>query len=142
MTDSDGNHTDGNFTITVVNQNDNAPVSPYLIQNASSTFTLMENLTTVVDLNVTDADNALVPGFNPISYAITGGPDSARFSVSNNGRVSILPAPDFENPSDADENNVYELTVQATDGEFNATKNLLRSPRFERSAIACARTRG
>ena len=125
VTDSDGNYTDGNFTITVVNQNDNAPVSPYLIQNASSTFTLMENLTTVVDLNVTDADNALVPGFNPISYAITGGPDSARFSVSNNGRVSILPAPDFENPSSADLDNIFRADLTVSDGGYSSVYPLV-----------------
>jgi hypothetical protein len=118
VTDSDGNFTDGNFTIKVVNVNDNPPLSPFLLNNASSTFSLIENNSTIVDLNASDRDNSKNPSFNQISYSITGGPDSSRFSVNALGRLSLLPAPDFENPSSADFDNIYQVHLTLTDGTY------------------------
>ena len=46
------------------------------------------------------------------------------FIRDSSGTLVFIAPPDFENPTDAGANNVYELTVQVTDGEFNATKNL------------------
>ena len=38
---------------------------------------------------------------------------------------SSKPAPDFEKPADADKNNVYEVTITATDGNANmATRDV------------------
>ena len=54
VTDLDGNYTDANFTINVVNLNDNPPLSPHLLANASSTFNLQENSNFIVDLNASD----------------------------------------------------------------------------------------
>ena len=51
------------------------------------------------------------------------GPDSAKFSLNlATGALSFAAAPDYENAEDNDTNNVYEVTVQASDGEFNATQ--------------------
>lgn len=118
VTDPDGNYTEGNFTITVINLNDNQPLSPHLVSNASSSFSLVENTTTIVDLNVTDADNGVVYNFNVVSYSITGGPDRTRFSISNSGRLSLLPAPDFENPNSADLDNIYQADLTLSDGGY------------------------
>ena len=62
VTDLDGNYTDGNFTINVINLNDNPPLSPYLFANASSTFTLQENSNIIIDLNASDLTTCLIPG--------------------------------------------------------------------------------
>ena len=35
---------------------------------------------------------------------------------SSNGILTFINIPDFENPLDNDENNIYELTVVVTDG--------------------------
>jgi hypothetical protein len=113
VTDSDGNYTDGSLTINVVNVNDNPPLSPHLRINASSTFTLVENNTTIVDLNASDADYLA-----PITYSITGGPDSTRFSVTSLGKLSLFPAPDFESPSSADLDNIYQAELTLSDGGY------------------------
>ena len=45
------------------------------------------------------------------------GDDRGDFSISESGQLTFTIAPDFENPADADLDNVYELTVVATDDE-------------------------
>ena len=51
-----------------------------------------------------------------VTYSIDGGADAAKFNINaTTGVVSFKTAPDFENPGDADHNNIYEVTVKATD---------------------------
>ena len=59
-----------------------------------------------------DADDG-----DAVTYAITGGADQSVFSMldATSGQV-LAPVQDHENPSDADSNNVYLLTVTATGG--------------------------
>ena len=35
----------------------------------------------------------------------------------------LLTAPDFENPSDADSNNIYKITANVSDGSLNTSAN-------------------
>ena len=44
------------------------------------------------------------------------GPDAAMFSLGSGGALSFRTAPDYENPTDANRDNVYEVTVRASDG--------------------------
>ena len=44
------------------------------------------------------------------------GTDSAYFAITNGGVLSFDPAPDYEDAKDSDSNNVYHVTVQASDG--------------------------
>ena len=44
------------------------------------------------------------------------GTDSAYFAISNSGVLSFDPTPDYEDAKDSDRNNVYHVTVQASDG--------------------------
>ena len=51
--------------------------------------------------------------------------DVNAFSVNiSSGELSFISPPDYENPNDSNLDNVYQLIVQATDGENNATMNL------------------
>jgi hypothetical protein len=78
-----------------------------------------ENTTFVMEVNGTDPDG------DALLYRIAYGDDWNRFALNaTSGVLVFVVPPDFENPSDDDANNVYELTVQVTDGEFSATKNL------------------
>ncbi len=53
-----------------------------------------------------------------VTYAITGGADAAQFTIDpQTGALSFKAAPDYENPTDADHNNTYILTVTATTDE-------------------------
>jgi VCBS repeat-containing protein len=68
-------------------------------------------------LTVTKAVAVDPEGKTPISYGIAGGADAALFLIeSGTGILSFLSAPDFENPSDANQDNFYELMLSATEG--------------------------
>ena len=64
------------------------------------------------------------PDGDPIAFSISGGADSARFSLTGAGALSFVAAPDFEAPTDANADNVYEVTLQASDGALTAILNL------------------
>ncbi|MEM7675981.1 MAG: hypothetical protein AAF449_08260 [Myxococcota bacterium] len=58
-----------------------------------------------------DADGDIV------TYALVGGSDQAAFSLeATTGRLAFLAPADFENPGDADGDNVYTIIVAADDG--------------------------
>jgi hypothetical protein len=70
-----------------------------------------ENQTFVADVDASDPDP------DTLSYAIGGGADAARFSVdSATGVLSFLSPPNFEAPTDAGANNVYDVIVSVSDG--------------------------
>ena len=57
------------------------------------------------------------PDGNAIVYAIAGGADAAKFSINpNTGALAFLTAPNFEAPTDAGGDNVYNVIVSASDG--------------------------
>jgi Ca2+-binding RTX toxin-like protein len=57
-------------------------------------------------------------------YSLSGA-DAGRFAIdANTGAVRFLSAPDFEKPSDADGNNVYDVVMHASDGSLVTTKSL------------------
>ena len=56
---------------------------------------------------------------DPEGTAITwslSGVDSGPFSISSAGALTFNTPPDYEDPADADTNNIYLLTVEASDG--------------------------
>ena len=62
-----------------------------------------------------------------MSYSISGGTDSAKFSInSSSGVVGFKTSPDFETPTDAGGDNVYDLIVSATEvgNTFIATRSV------------------
>jgi VCBS repeat-containing protein len=95
------------FTITVNDIN----VAPVII--SPNTANIAENTTAVLTVTATDAD---LPA-QTLSFSITGGVDSGRFSINGaTGALTFSAAPDYESPSDSDTNNVYVLQVTASDG--------------------------
>jgi RHS repeat-associated protein len=102
-------------TCGVQSSSSSANVAP-VISNANSaptqSLTLNENMTSVVDLDATDAD---VP--SNLVFSIIVGTDAALFSIdASTGVLSFKIAPDFEAPADADHNNSYTVRVQVSDG--------------------------
>jgi hypothetical protein len=61
-----------------------------------------------------------------ITYSISGGADQAKFNInSSTGKLTFKAAPDYESPGDANRDNVYEVTVKATDaGGASSTKDV------------------
>lgn len=84
------------------------------IEGPSETASLQvaENNSAVKVMGAVDADQPA----QSFSYSLAGGADESLFSLdSGTGALAFLSAPDFENPVDADTNNVYEVIVQVTD---------------------------
>ena len=71
-----------------------------------------ENATAVTTVDASDEDVA-----NVLIYSIIGGADAAKFSINAlTGVLSFKSAPNFENRTDVGGNNVYDVTVQVSDG--------------------------
>jgi Ca2+-binding RTX toxin-like protein len=101
------------IAITVTNVNDNAPV---VTSAAAATFA--ENRAgTAYHATATDADN-----LGTLTYGISGA-DAALFNVdAATGNVSFKTSPNFETPTDAGANNVYDIVVTVSDGTLQSTK--------------------
>ncbi|HUC82252.1 MAG TPA: Calx-beta domain-containing protein [Flavisolibacter sp.] len=79
---------------------------------AMAAKTVVENTTAVTDVNATDPN----PG-TTIVYSISGGADAALFSMdASTGMLAFIAATVFSNPADADGDNVYHVTIKASDG--------------------------
>lgn len=84
-----------------------------------SAFSVQENLAAVGNVTATDPEN------QALIYSITGGVDAARFTINaQTGALSFVAAPNFETPIDNGANNVYNITVGASDGSIKTTQSL------------------
>jgi hypothetical protein len=90
--------------------------NPPSITNTNMSVSVIENQTTAFTVDATD------PNGDTLSYSLSGD-DASLLSISNQGVVTFNTAPDFENPSDSDTNNVYKITVTVSDGSLNANAN-------------------
>ena len=110
-TDQAENTSDQELTITIEDIDDTPPS----IEGPSgksgdltSTISILENNTVVYTFNANEK----------VTWSLNGGADSSKFIIdSNSGELNFIPVstPDYENPSDSDENNSYIVTVRATD---------------------------
>ena len=75
-----------------------------------------------VDENVTAVATIFSVSDRPVTWSIPGGADVAKFSINGWGGLTFNTPPNFEAPTDADGNNVYEVQVRATDGLTSDTK--------------------
>ena len=108
-TDSDGNNDNEAWSVT--------------IQDAVETaaFTIDAIADTTVD------ENAIYTGVTPtitgspigsVTYTL-GGADAGLFTINSSTGVVNMVARDFESPADAGSNNVYDLSITATDSDGN-----------------------
>ena len=56
------------------------------------------------------------PDGNILSYSIGGGADGGVFRITAAGDLSFVTPPSFEMPADADRDNVYQVTINVSDG--------------------------
>ena len=117
---SDGTLTDTQtISVTVTNQNE----APSITSNgggATASVSISENSTAVTTLAATDSDDG-----QTLLYSISGGADLARFTIdSSTGALSFINAPNFEAPTDANTDNVYEVIVQASDGTLTDVQTI------------------
>jgi hypothetical protein len=100
--------------VSVLNVDEFAPVITSNGGGATAAISMPENRTAVTTTTATDADG------DPVSYLISGGADASAFTIDpSTGALAFTTPPDFENPSDATHDNVYEVTVAASDGSLN-----------------------
>ncbi|MEQ9407094.1 MAG: cadherin domain-containing protein [Fuerstiella sp.] len=109
---SDGSFSTAAFSISVLPANDHAPVF-----TSSASISVPEMTPNIVTLTATDAD---LPG-QSISFTIVGGDDAALFNINGADRLQLTAPRNFEVPTDADLDNVYEVDVQADDGAGGTT---------------------
>jgi LPXTG-site transpeptidase (sortase) family protein len=80
---------------------------------ASAALNIPENSTAVTTVTATDPD---VPP-QSLTFSTSGGTDSALFTIgAASGILAFIVPPDFESPADVGLNNVYDVTVQVSDG--------------------------
>ena len=91
-------------TITVTDENDPPQIT------GDTTFSYPENGTDAVHTYT-----ATDPESGSITWSLTGD-DAGDFSISNTGELTFRASPDHEAPADTGANNIYEVTVQASDG--------------------------
>ena len=117
---NDGANDDANgattLTITVADLNDQAPV--YQAADADDAISVAEGFGTgTLDAGtITDTDTVGTLG------CTLGGADAADFTCSisgNNANLAFAVNPDYENPADADGNNIYVVTVLVDDDNAN-----------------------
>ena len=88
---------------------------------SSSFFYINENTQDTYTATAFDADVG-----DELTFAIIGGEDADLFEINTEtGSVSFKFSPDYEVPTDRDENNVYEIDLSVTDGTYTTTKALL-----------------
>ena len=117
ITASDGvNSASLALTVAVQDINDNTP--SFAASNA--TISVGENnASSVYTAAATDADSGDI-----LSYSISG-TDSALFAIDpSSGALAFQQAPDFEAPSDSNQDNTYELNITASDGSNQGSQAL------------------
>ena len=105
VTASDGANTAERTVAIMVTDENEAPIF-----TSDAAVSVAENQTAAYAAVATDADG------NDLSYNLSG-TDAALFMIDGaTGEVRFIEAPDFENPGDADGDNIYDIVVTASDG--------------------------
>ena len=101
------------IAVTVINA---APVLP---GGATRAITAITGYVTVATLAAVDGVGAT------LTYTITGGADQALFSIgSSSGVLTFDSAPDIDVPLDVGADNIYDVSVQVSDGTLTDTQDL------------------
>jgi hypothetical protein len=93
------------------------PVDDLPVFTSPASVSVTENAPATTVIYQAAASNS---GGKPIAYALAGGVDQARFSLSPTGELRFVASPDFELATDADQNNVYDVEIVATAGAKEA----------------------
>ena len=112
----DGSAATSNTVNTTVNANATAPTITGGGGGANATVSIPENTTVVTTVTAS--------GTAPITYSIVGGADAAKFTINpNTGALSFVTAPDYEAPTDNGSDNIYDVTVRASNSAGTDERN-------------------
>ena len=85
------------------------------IRDRSSTASAAENGTAVLTAAASD------PESGSLTYSLGTGNDTASFSITSAGVLTFNRAPDYEIPTDSDENNTYLVNLIVSDGSLSTS---------------------
>ncbi len=84
-------------------------------------FAIDENTTEITTIQATDSEG------DNITYSIEGS-DSALMTIGTmSGELSFISPPDYENPQDSNQDNIYEVTIIASDGSLSSSLGIIIS---------------
>ncbi|MEC7157948.1 MAG: cadherin repeat domain-containing protein [Pseudomonadota bacterium] len=84
-------------------------------------FAIDENTTEITTIQATDAEG------DNITYSIEGS-DSVLMTIGSlSGELSFVSPPDYENPQDSNQDNIYEVTIIASDGSLSSSLGIIIS---------------
>ena len=110
VTDSGGEKIVDNVTVTVENENE----KPVLVSPKEATFNHPENAGKIVArISVEDPDE----NQSSVKFKLTKSEDKDHFKITRAGDLAFLREPDYENPVDANKDNVYTITYKAIDSK-------------------------
>ena len=117
------------YSLSITNVNE-APII------SSTSFSIAEQSTAVGSISASDPDASTTLTFSLASGSAAV--DDAKFSInSTTGAVSFLATPNFESPTDNGLDNVYNFTVNVSDGSLTSSQavaisvgNVNESPSF------------
>ena len=114
-TDEAGHAADLAVTVTVTGANE----GPVIADTGTNTaITVQENHDRVLAAyTATDPED---PELAVTRWSVAGR-DGGDFSINEGGELTFRNPPDFERPADSDRDNVYEVTVRASDGRYTGT---------------------
>ena len=128
---SDGSFTDTQtISVTVTALNDNDPFILYDEKKDDDgnkednilNIGVAENAAAVTDIEARDAD---LPA-ETLTFSISGGADAALLKIApDTGILTFINPRDFESPADAGADNVYDITVQVTDGSRTFSQDVV-----------------
>ena len=117
--DETGNVSTLTLTVIVLDLDSDVPLitGPNGGQGASaSAITINEGLTIVTTFTANE----------DVTWSIEGGSDAGKFQIdSESGAIVFLDAPDYETPTDVDQNNTYLVRVKAVDSAGNVSYQTL-----------------
>jgi len=109
---SDGTtSTSRSVTVSILDIDETEPNNAPAFSGLDSTVQVNENQTSLLTLSASDADD------DSLTFSI-GGADSSDFSISDNGVITFVNAPDFEAKSS------YSLTVTVSDGTDEVSQQI------------------
>jgi hypothetical protein len=112
---SDGSTASQTITIQVEPVNDNAPTLWAAGGQDPSHITMQEATTGVMNLSAADADSPA----SALTFGIAGGADASLFTLDpSTGALSFKAPPSQSQPSDVNQDNLYDVVVQVSDGLF------------------------
>ena len=113
VSDDNGNSASQELTISVTDGNEIPTIT------SATSASILENTSgTIYTASATDPEN------DTLTYSLSG-TDQDNFIIDpSNGAISFVNNPNYEAPTDADTNNVYQVTLEVSDGSNTVTQEL------------------